>query len=339
MDKLQQDFCYKPTRKSLTFIEKYEIINCFDECNDKKSIVAIADDLHISRGTLRTILENRDVIFDTVLKGGLNPKKIRKKNSCHPLVDEALYIWIKNIEENPQYGLIINTDILKETVQKFQMLLENKSDISFSYIERWKKRFNVKSYRIYGESSGNDNLAVNTWKSTLMPHILKKYLPRNIYNIDESALFWKALPNRSFFSRGGSKHGVKEGRERMTVVLTVNMVGDRLKPFVIGKSANPRSFPKFNLNQRFHYDSSPNAWITNSIFMKYMNLLNREFSNEGREVAMILDNCTCHHAGEITFPNITFFYLPPNTTSIIQPLDAGFMRVFIYIRIYMCYIT
>jgi hypothetical protein len=240
-------------------------------------------------------------------------------------VDDALDMWMKNIEENPQYGLIANTEILKQTAQEFQNLFENKNDISNSYIERWKKRFNIKSCCIYGQSSGSDIAAANTWKLTILPHILKKYIPRNIYNIDESALFWKALPNRSFFRRGGSKHGIKEGRERMTVVLTVNMIGERLKPLILEKSANPRSFPKFSLSKQFHYDSSPNAWMTNSIFIKYMKQLNREFSNEGREVAMILDNCSCHHIKEITLSNITFFYLPPNTTSIAQPLDAGFI--------------
>jgi hypothetical protein len=79
MDKLQQGFLQKSARKSLTFIEKYEIVNYFDEWSDKKSTVTIADELHISRGTLRTILESKDTILDTILKGGINVKKIVKK--------------------------------------------------------------------------------------------------------------------------------------------------------------------------------------------------------------------------------------------------------------------
>jgi hypothetical protein len=50
-----------------------------------------------------------------------------------------------------------------------------------------------------------------------------------------------------------------------------------------------------------------------------------------RNVLLIKDNCSAHIplmqlASVVTLRNTTVFYLPPNTTSKIQPCDAGIIR-------------
>jgi hypothetical protein len=53
----------------------------------------------------------------------------------------------------------------------------------------------------------------------------------------------------------------------------------------------------------------------------------------GCNVLLIMDNCSAHIslmqlASVVTLRNTTVFYLPPNTTSKIQPCDAGIIRSF-----------
>jgi len=53
-----------------------------------------------------------------------------------------------------------------------------------------------------------------------------------------------------------------------------------------------------------------------------------------RKVLLLVDNCSCHQkAADIAkakghIPNITLAYLPKNSTSVTQPLDAGIIAVF-----------
>ncbi len=63
-----------------------------------------------------------------------------------------------------------------------------------------------------------------------------------------------------------------------------------------------------------------------SIFMEWINGLN-EKKLMNRRILLILDNAPVHPFN-IEYPNIELLYLPPNTTSKIQPLDRGIIRSF-----------
>jgi hypothetical protein len=45
-----------------------------------------------------------------------------------------------------------------------------------------------------------------------------------------------------------------------------------------------------------------------------------------RKILVLLDNCAAHPI--ITFSNIKFVFLSPNTTSLIQPIDQGMIYNF-----------
>jgi hypothetical protein len=139
-------------------------------------------------------------------------------------------------------------------------------------------------------------------------------------------IFWKAMPNRSLIISGKCSHGVKEGKDRFTAMIVVSMIGEKIPPMIIGRSEQPRTFPK-HCNKPFYYSSSKNAWLTNFIFLKYLNILNNKFVAEKRMIALILDNCSSHSIGDSVFSNIKLFFLPPNTTAVGQPLDCGIIEL------------
>ena len=61
-----------------------------------------------------------------------------------------------------------------------------------------------------------------------------------------------------------TKHeGVKEAKDRVTILFTVNKTGDhKLKPLCIGKFQNPRAFHHVNRKLlQCVYDYSKSAWI------------------------------------------------------------------------------
>ena len=51
----------------------------------------------------------------------------------------------------------------------------------------------------------------------------------------------------------------------------------------------------------------------------------RKFALEGRKVALVIDNCTTHPNIE-NIKLIKLYFLPPNTTSCLQPMDQGVIR-------------
>ncbi|KAG1080318.1 hypothetical protein G6F42_023395 [Rhizopus arrhizus] len=62
--------------------------------------------------------------------------------------------------------------------------------------------------------------------------------------------------------------------------------------------------------------------MTTDVFRKYIKRLNSSFAYARRNVAILVDNASVHKLKE-EFSNIKLVFLPANTTSRFQPLDAG----------------
>ncbi|EUC57153.1 tigger transposable element derived-like protein, putative, partial [Rhizoctonia solani AG-3 Rhs1AP] len=51
-------------------------------------------------------------------------------------------------------------------------------------------------------------------------------------------------------------------------------------------------------------------------------------ASEGRRILLLCDNASSHKHDPARTPNIEVYYLPPNLTAWIQPMDAGIIRNF-----------
>ena len=52
--------------------------------------------------------------------------------------------------------------------------------------------------------------------------------------------FFRALPDKSLSEKAKKCKGGKKSKERLTVALIASATGEKMKPIVIGKYANPR---------------------------------------------------------------------------------------------------
>ncbi|GFS84716.1 tigger transposable element-derived protein 1 [Trichonephila clavipes] len=78
--------------------------------------------------------------------------------------------------------------------------------------------------------------------------------------------------------------------------------------------------------------ANPKAWMTTAIFIEWFNncfvpeveAYMKEKSLDFK-VLLIVDNAASHP--ELEHPNVQLVFLPPNTTSLIQPLDQGIKNI------------
>ncbi|KAK2176478.1 hypothetical protein NP493_662g01140 [Ridgeia piscesae] len=77
-----------------------------------------------------------------------------------------------------------------------------------------------------------------TWSLSGLPELTAGYLPADIYNADETGLYYRALPERSMVVRGDPRKGIKTSKKRVTVLLACSAAGEKLKPLLIGKSGS-----------------------------------------------------------------------------------------------------
>lgn len=73
--------------------------------------------------------------------------------------------------------------------------------------------------------------------------------------------------------------------------------------------------------------SNTKAWMTCDIFSQWLKTLDKQMRKRQKQILMFIDNCTAH--GDIPdMTNIKIKYLPPNTTSKLEPLDQGIIQCF-----------
>jgi len=102
---------------------------------------------------------------------------------------------------------------------------------------------------------------------------------------------------------------------------------DKRKLFVVGKSAKPRCFRGVK-TLPVTYRSNSNAWMTSTLFQQWIESFNASLLKKGKKVCLLLDNCSVHKIEDSALKCIELAYLLPNTTSSVQPLDQGIIKLF-----------
>lgn len=264
-------------------------------------------------------------------------EKSRRHKGDWPALEAALFEWQQRKQDAK---VTVNGDTLKEkAMQLWEALPQYKDEPmpkwSNGWLEKFKKRYNIRSYAQHGESgSAETHLPDKIAQMEAVCQLCTQYELRNVLNMDETGLNWKRTPNRTLATKASS--GMKKSKDRITIALTVNADGsEKFEPWVIGKSNNPRCFKNIQRNNlRMHYRFNKAKWMTGLIFEEYLRWLNKKMRGEGRKVLLLTDNFSGHELGMHNvgglegLSNVRVAWLPKNTTSVWQPLDQGIIASF-----------
>ncbi|XP_042218679.1 tigger transposable element-derived protein 1-like, partial [Homarus americanus] len=133
------------------------------------------------------------------------------------------------------------------------------------------------SKSLCGKAANADEASARAFPPTVKKFIQEEgYTLDQIFNLDETGLYWKNMPTRTYISKTEAHApGFKAAKNRMTVLLGANASGDlKLKPVLIMRQA---TLPP--------------------------------------TIAELSDN-------------IKVLFLPPNTTSLLHPMDQGVIAAF-----------
>lgn len=311
-------------RKSLTAAQKKEI--CLKKISTptlKQKELAIEYD--VSEGMISDILKTKDrwlAIDPNSYQAGLR----REKKLPFIAIEEALALWVEHALEA---GLNLSDDILLTKALEFAFLCnEEKFKGSDGWITNFKKRHNLRQYNMHGEAASAPLQDLDAMRENLQQK-LKNYSPEDIFNCDETGLFWKMRPNRTISN--GPVAGTKQSKDRVTVLLTCNAAGsEKMRPLFIHKYENPRALrgiSKNTLPVNYYWNSK--SWMQVSIWNEYLKKLDSRMRAQDRNILLLVDNAPTHSLYENThLTNITIEYLPPNTTAHLQPCDQGIINSF-----------
>ena len=93
--------------------------------------------------------------------------------------------------------------------------------------------------KLKGEQSSADSVAAQQYPQKFSEIIAEKfYSPDQVFNADESGLFWKKIPERTCLAKHNkSASGHKVAKVRITILFYCNASGDCImKPLAINKA-------------------------------------------------------------------------------------------------------
>uniref|UniRef100_A0A3B5PS70 DDE-1 domain-containing protein n=1 Tax=Xiphophorus maculatus TaxID=8083 RepID=A0A3B5PS70_XIPMA len=259
----------------------------------------------------------------------------------HYGINESSVRYIKKDEKNIRTTAAVNFNTNAKrvvTVPSAADKVPSAFNASKGWFEKFKKRFGLKNVCLHGEMASADTAEAEAFVNNKFKAIIEEggYKPEQVFNMDETALFWKRMPSRTFIMQEEAKApGFKVHKDRLTLAMCGNAAGFMIKPGLIYRSKNPRALKNKNKDDLpVYWMYNAKAWMTKALNLDWFkNCFIPEVKCYLRgkgldfKVLLLLDNAG-GHGNDLAYDGVQIEFLPPNTTSLIQPMDQGVIRAF-----------
>lgn len=206
---------------------------------------------------------------------------------------------------------------------------------SKGWLHRFIKRYGLKHINLHGEA-GDVDKAKTEEKIAKIREQLEGFDVELIFNMDETGLFFRCFPRGTYVTRSEDAAGLNrktargskamKAKDRCTVVACCNTTGSLKVPLaVISTAKNPMVFRHVR-RPPIPYYAQASAWLDSSICQRWFDEVFVPFVKKttGKKVALLWDNCPGHIIKNDD-PQIVIIFLPPNVTSVYQPMDMGIL--------------
>ncbi|GIY50854.1 tigger transposable element-derived protein 1 [Caerostris darwini] len=332
-------------KKMMSIVLKREIIEKHEQ---GVRVVDLSRQYGRSTSMICSVLKRKESIKSaTPAKGLTIISKLR--TILHENMEKLLMVWVteKQLQGDTLTQTIICEkaraiygDLLKQTPKtSIDEASEESFKASRGWFENFKKRSSIHSVVRHGEAASSDMKAAEDYIKTFSDLIKAQgYISQQVFNCDETGLFWKKMPNRTYITAEEKMiPGHKPMKDRLILALCANASADcKIKPLLVYHSENPRAFKSHKILKetlQVMWRSNPKAWVTRKFSVEWVNLVFgptvKKYLQENNlpvQALLILDNAPAHPPNleddileELKF--IKVLYLPPNTTPILQPMD------------------
>lgn len=307
-------------RKALNIEEKVDII---ERLKNNESNADICKSTGLVTSTVSTIWKNRDKILEAFEKNKGTSKRLKVAEKSD--LDKAALIWFT---QQRNENKIVTGPVFKLKIEGFARQLGYQDfKCSNGWLHRFKQRHGINHGAIIGEAADVNLTVTEEWLDKVWIKVKSGYNENDIFNCDETGLFYKLPPNKTLKFKGEKCVGGKLSKQRLTILLCANMSGtEKREVFVIGKSVRPHCF-KHVKKLPVIYRGNSKAWMTSDFFSEYLRQWDLQLKKEKRKILLLVDNCPAHpHLNDLQCIKLVFF--PPNCTSVVQPMDQGIIRSF-----------
>lgn len=273
----------------------------------------IASMFRVSQSQVSRIMKNKVAIMAQWNRFA-TPDRKRCRLGKAGALEQKLVDWYKEAKKE---DLPISGPILMEKAKSIgnEMGIEFKP--SAGWLGRWKDRNGVTLKRFKDKDGAPSATKVgNHWRRYMFTKATKDYSLQNVWVVEETVLVYNALPEHL-------NNGAANGSDRISIILACNLAGTERKPPVI--VGNTQSLNSTSLPVLFHYH--PDSIVTVDLFSSWLKEWDRELHTKRKKIVVLMSK-TPHHPENPHVFNINVTFFPPDTSTVLQPLQMGIINIF-----------
>ncbi|XP_053247701.1 tigger transposable element-derived protein 1-like [Podarcis raffonei] len=296
----------------------------------------------MAKSTICSMLKNKDAIKGASVAKGV--KTLKQRTQTMEEMEKLLLIWIT--EKQLAGDRITESIICEKALHLHAQLVANTPGASAEiesfkasrgWFEKFKKRSGI--HGKHAEAASANKLGADQFVLEFKDYVVSLgFVPQQVFNCHETGLFWKRMPRNTYITKDEKAlPGHKPMKDRLTLLLCANASGDfKSKPLLVYHSENPRIFKKNNvIKSKLHvmWRANSKARVTRQFFIEWVHEVfgpsvkkYLQDKNLPMKCLLLMDDALSDPPGlqdelmeEFAFISVKF--LPPNTASLIQPMD------------------
>lgn len=273
----------------------------------------------LTDGGVRYILSQRERLRDAPESHGAQ-KNLRRLAIA--AFDSMLMELVEDFDDDDHVTGSVVTELAIYLSDELRIHPAFRPKFSQGWLHKFQRRNGLSFRKRYGEAASVDQEAARSGRERLQS-ITSQYALHDVYNMDETSFFYRQSAAGSISRR--AKSGRKQDKRRLTLAVAANADGsDKLPLLIIGKTKQPRDLRGHDVSELgIEYTHSKKGWMTTTIYTHWLAALDEWMRDEGRHILLLVDNVSSHNDGGLTLTNVRVEPLPPNTTSLLQPMDQG----------------
>lgn len=157
-----------------------------------------------------SLLKKEEIVKD--FEANVSSTTTRCRGARNDEIEKSLLDWFRKARSK---NIPVTGPMLQEKAMRIAEALgltEEDFKASNGWLDRFKTRNGIKAKCVSGEAGDVSEDTVDSWRERL-PDILQGWTPENIWNMDETGQFFRALPSKSLAEKSHSCTGGKRSKE------------------------------------------------------------------------------------------------------------------------------